>query len=135
MKIPKPNGYYEFVAKNREAMRDHDRKRHAGMGPIYPLLIAPGLVGVEFEGMILSNESMTKLAEWLGTDGISFFKEMKQKHGRIDAVFMEGRIPHPVHFREGMRVRNFLRSLDECKDWGAHKLDDNWVDIIEDVIS
>ena len=71
---------------------------------------------------------------WLGDDGIKFFTNLKKKHGRVDAVYMEQGIPHPVHLREGMQVRNFLRGLDECKDWDAHKLDDNWVSIIEEVI-
>lgn len=83
---------------------------------------------------LLSNESIAKLKSWLGIDGIRFFKELKEKHGRVDAVYMDGSIPHPVHFREGMQIRNFLRGLGECKDWGCHKLDDSWSEIIEDVI-
>ena len=81
----------------------------------------------------LSKDGKTKLMEWLGDEGLKFFKDVKDKHGKVDAVWMDG-IPHAVHFREGMQVRNFLRSLDECKDWDAHKLDDSWVKIIEDVM-
>jgi len=72
--------------------------------------------------------------KWLGAGGIKFFTDLKKKYGRIDAIFMEDGIPHPVHFREGMQVRNFLRSLPECKDWTDHQFDDNWVSIIEEVI-
>jgi len=75
-----------------------------------------------------------KLKVWLGAEGKSFFKEIKAKHGQIDAVFMEGRIPHPVHFREGMQVRNFLRGLPECKDWDAHDYDNKWVLLVEEGI-
>ena len=42
--------------------------------------------------------------------------------------------PHAVHFREGMQVRNFLRTLPQCKDWSCHKLDDEWAKIVEDAL-
>jgi len=83
---------------------------------------------------MISKESLSKLKEWLGEDGINFFNKMKTEHGRLDAIFMEGGIPHPVHLREGMQVRNFLRGLDECKDWDAHKLDNKWVKIVKKVL-
>jgi hypothetical protein len=56
---------------------------------------------------------------------------MMKKHGRVDAVFMEGRLPHPVHFREGMTVRNFMRGTGLCEGWDAHDYDDNWVELVE----
>jgi len=82
----------------------------------------------------MTSESIKLIRAWLGVMGIRFFVNVKREHGRIDAIWMEDGIPHPVHFREGMRVRNFLRTLDECKDWDADKLDDNWVPIIEEVL-
>jgi len=75
-----------------------------------------------------------KLKEWLRQDGVNFFKEIKEKYGEVDAVYMDGGIPHPVHLREGMQVRNFLRKLPECKNWNDIDFDDNWVAIIEEVI-
>lgn len=72
--------------------------------------------------------------DWLRAYGIQFFREIKEKHGRIDAVWNEGGIPHAVHFREGMAVRNFLRAQPECKDWTDHDLDNNWVEVIEEAI-
>ena len=82
----------------------------------------------------MKSESLKEIKSWLGDDGIMFFKHLKEKYGRIDTIFMEDGIPHPVHFREGMRVRNFLRELDEFKYWDTNKLDDEWVGIIEEVI-
>jgi len=76
-------------------------------------------------------EIVIKLKEWLKDDGIKHFSDIKQKHGKINAVWMEGGIPHPVHFREGMQVRNFLRNH---IDWDAHKLDEEWVGLIEEAI-
>ncbi len=63
------------------------------------------------------NELLVKrLSEWLGEEGKAFFKENMEKHGTYIPV-LEGEklqngstIPHPVHLREGMKVRNFLRS-------------------------
>lgn len=88
---------------------------------------------------MLTKEGMTKLREWLGQDGLECFRDYKKKYGTVSPVFTdvstELNIPHSVHFREGMFVRNFLRSLPECKDWDSHKLDDSWVKIIEEAIS
>jgi len=44
-------------------------------------------------------------------------------------------IPHPVHFREGMRVRNYMRTLPACKGWNQHDLENTWVEAIEKAIA
>lgn len=72
------------------------------------------------------------LKEWLGESGINWFREIKKEHGTINAVWMEGKIPYSVHFREGMQIRNKLREL--IPDMGDHWYDDNWVEIIEETI-
>jgi len=82
----------------------------------------------------ISSELIEKTRKWLGKDGIAFFNEMKEKHGKYDAMFMEGSIPHPVHFREGMQVRNFMRQSGLCEDWDDHDFDDSWVELITKVI-
>lgn len=81
----------------------------------------------------ITTEIITKTKEWLGKEGIKFFREVKSKHGKINAVWVDGLIPHAVHFREGMQVRNFLRSIN-C-DWTSHEYDDNWVKVIEECIA
>ena len=83
---------------------------------------------------MISDESLQKLKDWLGEDGLDFFRKTKEKHGEIAAVYMEGRLPHCVHFREGMQVRNFLRRLPEYKDSTSIDLDDCWVEIIEEAM-
>lgn len=86
----------------------------------------------------ISPELIESTRAWLGKDDLDFFKEMKEKHGRYDAVFTEKAghmtIPHPVHFREGMQVRNFMRGTGLCKDWSDHDFDDSWVPLIEKVV-
>lgn len=98
------------------------------------------------------------LRKFLGDEGISFFQEVREKFGRVDAVFayddndkmLSSReeirmysaerqrrgenpfvLPHAVHFKEGMQVRNFLRKLPECKGWTAHDYDERWVGLVE----
>jgi len=85
----------------------------------------------------ISPELVEETKEFIKEDGIKFFKKMKQTYGEYDAVFMEPGpfpLPHPVHLREGMYVRNFMRSTNHCKDWTAHDFDDSWVSLITKVI-
>jgi hypothetical protein len=90
------------------------------------------------------NRVLTSLREWLGEEGLSFFREMQTTHGRVDPVFSvpygdakygpQKHMPHSVHFREGMQVRNFLRTLPETEGWDAHDYDDQWRPLIEAVL-
>lgn len=74
---------------------------------------------------------MSSFKEWLGEDGIAFFTELYAEHGELSVVLkvpMEPPypapfIPHPVHFREGMQVRNWMR---ENTDVPEEELDDRW---------
>ena len=84
--------------------------------------------------MKISDGLIKKTKEWLQEEGIKHFKDIKKTHGEIAVVFMEGKIPHAVHFNEGMSVRNFMRSSGECDTWTAHEFDDNWENLIEEVI-
>lgn len=74
-----------------------------------------------------------ELKKWLGVDGIAFFKGLKVEYGKVNAVWDEGGIPHCVHFREGMQVRNKLRDLTDGS-WTTDEYDNTWVDIIEECI-
>lgn len=79
-------------------------------------------------------EIAKELKMFLGKEGIEFFRETKETYGEIAAVWNEGGIPHSVHFREGMQVRNFLRTLDRFKGWSGVDLDDIWVEFVEEAI-
>lgn len=89
-----------------------------------------------------NEEIIDKLRQWLSDDGIQFFREIKEKYGTVNACWVEGSddsetqfrgIPHPVHFREGMRVRNFLRRI-TGNSWTSHEYDDHWVRLVEEAI-
>lgn len=83
----------------------------------------------------ISSELVEKVRVWLSEDGIKFFKGIKGDYGNIaTACWMVDSIPHPIHFREGMEVRNFLRSTGLCNDWSAHDFDNQWANVIEKAI-
>jgi len=75
----------------------------------------------------ITPEMVKHVKNFLGVGGIQFFKQMKEEHGRYDAVFKNGPIPYAVHFNEGMQVRNALRNSGWCEDWSDHDFDDSWV--------
>lgn len=79
-------------------------------------------------------ELLKGLKEWLGTSGERFFTWCYETHGSVSPVYSEGGMPHSVHFREGMTVRNFLRTVPVCKNWDAHQLDDNWADLVGEAL-
>lgn len=91
-----------------------------------------------------------KTKKWLRPEGIEYFRNIVKEHGEVNAVWFEedetsekglkaiienarghSKIPHAVHFREGMQVRNFMRSSGLCDGFDDHDYDDTWVDLIE----
>lgn len=77
----------------------------------------------------MSETLVTCLRDWLGVDGGIFFKSLYEAHGKL-CVVLPGKVPHPVHFREGMTVRNWLRSQPECEGWTDHDYDDRWEGLV-----
>jgi hypothetical protein len=72
-----------------------------------------------------------RVVKWLGYDGVAFFEMCYEEYGSpTQAVWNEGDIPHSVHFREGMQVRNFIRMTGLTPEWDAHDYDHNWESII-----
>ena len=74
-----------------------------------------------------------KIAEFLGSDGIRWFGHLKGLTGTCSPVLKlnekrKGTPSHPVHFREGMQIRNFLRTLPECE---GINFDDEWCGLVE----
>jgi hypothetical protein len=84
--------------------------------------------------MEIGDELVAATKEWLGDDGINHFKRIKTKYGCVNACWFDDGIPHPVHFREGMEIRNFMRTSGYCDDWTSHDFDDNWVSLIDKII-
>lgn len=74
----------------------------------------------------VSESLIEKMKAFLGDTGTEDFTNYYKSYGTVSPVFMDGKIPHPVHFREGMQIRNFMRTLPECEDWSAYQLDNTW---------
>lgn len=73
----------------------------------------------------------TKFCIWLGPEGIKFFTDLFEKHGKLSVIIRDGAIPHPVHFREGMQVRNWMRKNTSIPE---DRLDDEWEDFVIDAL-
>jgi hypothetical protein len=72
---------------------------------------------------------IAQLLDWLGYDGVAFFRMCMQEYKTVAPVWVEGKLPHPVHFREGMAVRNAMRRIHTelgARAYGAHFYDNHW---------
>ena len=98
----------------------------------------------------IPKELIKRANEWLGVDGRSFFQQCLDDHGTVSPVLDSNDpiivgdnpptisikpLPHPVHLREGMAVRNFMRHSGFCVDWNDHDYDNLWPILIEKVIT
>lgn len=77
-----------------------------------------------------------KMKTFLGKKGVHFFWTLLRLTKSVAPVLrLKGMIPvHPVHFREGMQIRNWLREQPECSDWSQHDLDDTWAAVVEKAV-
>ena len=88
----------------------------------------------------LTPEEMAAFKKWLGEDGIRYFRHLKGLKGTVVPVlklnYKKKGIPaYPVHFREGMQIRNWLRGNTELgKKLNSVELDDCYVSILEEAI-
>jgi len=76
------------------------------------------------------------LCNKLGSKWFSFFQSLIDQFGDEfnTACLDDGGIPHPVHFREGMTIRNMLRESNLFPHWNSHDYDDNWGAIVKAAI-
>ena len=85
---------------------------------------------------VFSESLLTATRDWLGTEGTKFFTDLYKEYGELHVVLtlVGGSgppiVPWSVHFKEGMQVRNFMRSREECSEMDAHSLDDQWGPLI-----
>jgi hypothetical protein len=80
-----------------------------------------------------------KVGAFLGEENIRWFAHVKGLKGEIDAVLrlnMKRKfLPvHPIHLREGMQIRNFMRGLPECKHWPQDTFEHGWIEVVEELI-
>ena len=77
-----------------------------------------------------------RLQKFLGKKGIHFFWTLIRLYGTANPIIRrKGPIPvHPVHFREGMTIRNWLRNQPECKEWDHNRLDCDWCKLVKQAV-
>ena len=84
----------------------------------------------------LTIEEMAAFKKWLGEEGIRYFRHLKGLKGTVVPVLGSKKgMPWPVHLREGMQIRNWLRGNTELgKKLDSVELDDCYVSILEEAI-
>jgi len=70
---------------------------------------------------------------YLGPRGRDYFLGILREYGHLNVV-LPGDPPHPVHFRDGMRVRNAMRESQLCDGWTCHDFDNNWSRVVVQAI-
>lgn len=88
----------------------------------------------------IENSTVEALYDFLGYDNLRYFDVIKRVKGDINCVLRlnaskRGIPVHPVHLREGMQIRNWMRTRHECTGWTSHDFDNNWVPLVEMAIS
>lgn len=86
--------------------------------------------------MIIPETLIDKFYNFLGEENLRYFKHLKGLKGNYSPVLKlnpkKKFIPfHPVHFREGMQIRNWMRSQNECLQWDNCDFDKYWTKLIE----
>ena len=89
----------------------------------------------------LTPEEMAAFKKWLGEEGIRYFRHLLGLKGTVVPVLKLNKEKNagvpvwPVHLREGMQIRNWLRGNTELgKKLDSVELDDCYVEILEDAI-
>lgn len=88
----------------------------------------------------LSQDEMNNFKNWLGESGIKYFRHLEGLKGTVIPVLKlnaskKGIPVYPVHLREGIAIRNWLRKHTELgKTLNSTELDDCYVDILKEAI-
>ena len=94
-----------------------------------PLEVAP------YSPVPFSEDLVDQVRVWIGRPGLRWFRLLRHRHGKIPLAIglnpkRKGMPAHPIHLREGMQIRNFLRKLPECAGWTYENLSDTWQAIV-----
>lgn len=80
----------------------------------------------------LDKEVVESLHNWLGSSGRRFFRTLAKLYkGDVIPVlrlnYIRKHVPaHSVHLREGMQIRNYLRSLPNTKGWSFDQFENDY---------
>lgn len=85
----------------------------------------------------ITQKHIDAIKGFLGSDGLNFFKHLKGLKGEVYPVlrlnFKRKKIPcWPVYLREGMQVRNYMRShFEEFKNLDQNEIDELSIELLE----
>lgn len=88
----------------------------------------------------INEECMQSFKQWLGDDGIRFFRHLK---GLTSTVYPTLRLNYkkkgvpiyPVYLREGIKIRNWMRdNIPNCLDIDQNDIDELSIEMIENAI-
>jgi len=79
---------------------------------------------------------INKFYEYIKEENLRYFKHLKGLTGKYDPILKlnmkrKYMLAHPVGLREGMQIRNWMRSQTECDGWGQDDFNNNWTKLIE----
>lgn len=97
------------------------------------------LINLPYQGPPITMKILLNVAEYLGDDNIRWFGHIRGLKGSVNCTlklnFKKKHLPaHPINLREGMQIRNFLRSLPDCKSWSYQDLQAAWVEVLNQLI-
>lgn len=86
-----------------------------------------------------SDNLVVRFKQWLSPEGIRYFQLLKHFHGRVDPILRlnykrKGLPVHPVHLRDGIPIRNWMRQQPELKPesgYNAMLISDGWTALVE----
>jgi len=83
----------------------------------------------------IPNNLAIDMCNWLGKDGIAFFKEVFKKGQDLnEAVVTCNGIQHKIYFIEGRAARIFLRMHKISSRWSELTIDRMWGEVIKKAI-
>lgn len=90
--------------------------------------------------MEIPNSLLEEMYDYLGEENLRWFKHLKGLTGTYSPVLKlnvkrKGIPAHPVHLREGMQIRNFLKEQTECNAWHHLDFENGWTDVIEATVN
>ena len=91
---------------------------------------------------LITDDLVAETKKWLGEEGQDVFQLYWDTYGDLSPVRTIDEktgarlmFPHCVHLREGMQVRNFLRTTKHAKFWNDdHAYDNMWEVVIKRIL-
>jgi uncharacterized protein len=80
---------------------------------------------------IIRGDLVVNIHDVIGSEGCKLFLLYLLNYGTVSPVLIRDGFPHPVHFREGKRIRNAMRVSGFCDGWTDEDYDNNWEEVVK----